>query len=143
MNGEIDSNNTAIWNITIKIDNTTVVAQSFTPTGGAVNMTQGYFGFSASTGAASARHSIKNVKIYVDKVPLLQTTVTPAETCPNALTGIVSTDLTSYNAQFVNNPSNYTFTYAVNGTVISNPANFQFTANTTVNVTVRDNSELL
>lgn len=140
VNGEIDPNNTAIWNITIKIDNTTVVAQSFTPTGGAVNMTQGYFGFSASTGAASARHSIKNVKIYVDKVPLLQTTITPAETCPNALTGIVSTDLTSYNAQFVNNPSNYTFTYAVNGTVISNPANFQFTANTTVNVTVRDNS---
>ncbi len=140
VNGEIDPNNTANWIIIIKIDNNTVVNQSFAPSGGAATMTQGYFGFSASTGAASARHSIKNVKVYVDKVPLLQNTVTPSETCPNALTGVVTTDLTSFNSQFVNNPANYTFTYIVNGTPVANPSSYQFSANTTVNVTVKDNS---
>ncbi|WP_326983161.1 T9SS type B sorting domain-containing protein [Chryseobacterium sp. MYb264] len=140
VNGEVDPNNIANWIITIKIDNNTVVNQSFAPSGGAATMTQGYFGFSASTGAASARHSIKNVKVYVDKVPLLQETVTPSETCPNALTGVVTTDLTSFTSQFVNNPANYTFAYVVNGTPVTNPANYQFSANTTVNVIVKDNS---
>jgi len=140
VNGEIDPNNIANWIITIKIDNNTIVNQSFAPSGGAATMTQGYFGFSASTGAASARHSIKNVKVYVDKVPLLQETVTPSETCPNALTGVVTTDLTSFNTQFVSNPANYTFTYVVNGTPVTNPSSYQFSANTTVNVIVKDNS---
>ncbi|WP_312389259.1 T9SS type B sorting domain-containing protein [Chryseobacterium sp.] len=140
VNGEIDPSNIANWIITIKIDNNTVVNQSFAPSGGAATMTQGYFGFSASTGAASARHSIKNVKVYVDKVPLLQETITPSETCPNALTGVVTTDLTSFNSQFVNNPANYTFTYVVNGTPVTNPSSYQFSANTTVNVIVKDNS---
>lgn len=45
VNGEIDPNNTANWIIIIKIDNTTVVNQSFAPSGGAATMTQGYFDF--------------------------------------------------------------------------------------------------
>lgn len=140
VNGQIDPANPVNWIITIKIDNTIVVNQSLSPSGGAAGMTQGYFGFSASTGAASARHSIKNVKIYVDKVPLLQNTVTPSETCVNAASGIATVNLTSYNSQFVNNVGNYTFSYIVNGTPVSNPTAFTFTTNTTVNVIVKDNS---
>lgn len=142
VNGEVDPANPANWIVQVRIDNNLVVNQSFAPSGAAATMTQGYFGFSASTGGASARHSIKNVKVYVDKVPLIQDTVTPSQTCPNAITGIVTTDLTSYNSQFVNNPNNYTFTYYVqgSGTPVANPANFQFTANTTINVVIKDNS---
>ena len=145
VNGQVNPANPAAWFITVKIDNNTVVDQSFTPSGGAVTMSQGYFGFSASTGAASARHSIKNVKVYVDKVALLQNTISPSETCPNPVSGIVTVDLTSYNSQFVNNPGNYTFTYYVLGssTPIANPANFQFSANTTISVVVKDNNGVL
>ncbi|MET3037900.1 T9SS type B sorting domain-containing protein [Chryseobacterium sp. NRRL B-14859] len=145
VNGQVNPANPVAWFITVKIDNNTVVDQSFTPSGGAMTMSQGYFGFSASTGAASARHSIKNVKVYVDKVPLLQNTISPSETCPNALTGIVSVNLTSYNSQFVNNPGNYTFTYYVLGssTPIVNPSNFQFSSNTTISVVVKDNNGVL
>jgi hypothetical protein len=50
-------------------------------------MTVGYFGFSASTGGARERHSIKNVKVYVDKIPLLATTITKF-ICPDS-TGLL------------------------------------------------------
>lgn len=140
VNGQIDPSNPVNWIITIKIDNTIVVDQSLSPSGGAAGMTQGYFGFSASTGAASARHSIKNVKVYVDKVPLLQNTITPSETCVNAVSGVATINLTAYNSQFVNNVSNYTFSYSVNGTPVINPTAFPFTSDTTVNVIVKDNS---
>ncbi|MEJ5105256.1 T9SS type B sorting domain-containing protein [Chryseobacterium sp. MYb328] len=140
VNGQIDPTNPVNWIITIKIDNTMVVNQSLSPSGGAAGMTQGYFGFSASTGAASARHSIKNVKVYVDKVPLLQNTITPSETCVNAVSGIATVDLTTYNSQFVSNVSNYTFSYSVNGTPVTNPTAFSFTSDTTINLIVKDNS---
>ncbi len=140
VNGQIDPANPANWIITVKIDGTQIVNQSFVPAGAAAAMAQGYFGFSSATGGASARHQIKNVKIFVDKVPILQPTVSPTSTCPNAVTGIVSVDLTSYNNQFVTNPGNYQFTYVVNGTTtpIANPTNFQFSTPTTVNVIVQD-----
>ncbi|MBB4806652.1 gliding motility-associated-like protein [Chryseobacterium defluvii] len=142
--GEVDPANAANWIITIKIDNTSIVSQSFAPSGTAAGMTQGYFGFSASTGAASARHSIKNVKVYTDKVSLLQNSVSQSF-CPNPSNGYGTANLTAFNSQFVANPANYTFTYYVlgNSTPIANPANFQFNANTTISVRVKDNSSIL
>lgn len=140
--GQVNPANLNNWIITIKIDNVTVVNQSFAPSGAAVGMTQGYFGFSASTGAASARHSVKNVKVYTDKVSLLQNSATQTY-CPNPTTGLATANLTLFNSQFVANPANYTITYSVGGTPITNPTNYQFSANTTVNVSVKDNSGLL
>ncbi|RKS96306.1 T9SS type B sorting domain-containing protein [Chryseobacterium defluvii] len=142
--GEVDPANAANWIITLKIDNTTIINQSFAPSGTAVGMTQGYFGFSASTGAASARHSIKNVKVYTDKVAILQNSVSQSF-CPNPTTGYGTANLTSFNSQFVANPANYTFTYYVlgNPTPIANPANYQFNTNTTISVRIKDNSGLL
>lgn len=140
--GEVDPANVNNWIIQIKIDNTVVVNQSFAPSGTAMGMTQGYFGFSASTGAASARHSIKNVKIYTDKVSILQPSITQSF-CPNPNTGFATTNLTSFNSQFVATPANYTFTYAVGGTTITNPTNYQFNANTAVSVFIKDNSGIL
>lgn len=141
--GEVSTANPNNWVIQIKLDNVTVVNQTFAPSGGAIGMTTGYFGFSASTGAASARHSIKNVKVYTDKVSILQNTVSQSN-CPNPTTGFATVNLTSFNTQFVANPSNYTFTYYVQGnpTPISNPTSFQYNANTTLTVFVKDNAAL-
>ncbi|PKF74590.1 T9SS type B sorting domain-containing protein [Chryseobacterium sp. PMSZPI] len=138
--GQIDPATPANWIITVRIDGNTITSQSFAPSGNAANMTQGYFGFSASTGAASARNSIKNVKIYTDKVPVLQSTITKSF-CP----GTNSIDLTSFNAQLTSNPNNYIFTYYIQGssTPIANPTNFQFSSNTTIIVSIKDSTQLL
>lgn len=140
--GEVSPANPNSWIIKIRIDNVLVVDQTLAPSGGAIGMTQGYFGFSASTGAASARHSIKNAKIYTDKVAINQQSVAQSF-CPNPTTGFGVVDLTTFNSQFVTNPSNYTFTYSVGGTIINNPTNYQFNADTTVNIRIKDNSALL
>lgn len=139
---EVDPAAPANWIVKITIDGTQICNQSFAPSGTAAAMTVGYFGFSASTGGNRSRHSIKNVKVYIDKVALNQTTVTDTF-CPNPTTGQGTVNLTSYQNQFVANPANYTFSYSVSGTPITNPANYQFSANTTVSVLVKDNSGLL
>ncbi|MCI3938049.1 T9SS type B sorting domain-containing protein [Chryseobacterium aahli] len=130
------------WIIQIKIDGTVICNQSFAPSGAAAAMTVGYFGFSASTGGNRSRHSIKNVKIYTDKVSILQPSVTQSY-CPNPSTGFATVNLTSFNSQFVATPANYTFSYSVGGTPITNPTAYQFNANTTVSVFVKDNSGVL
>jgi len=130
------------WNIKITIDGNLICDQPFTASGTAAAMTTGYFGFSASTGGNRSRHSIKNVKIYTDKVSILNPTATQSY-CPNPSTGYGTVNLTSFNSQFVANPSNYTFTYMVGGVPVSNATNFQFNANTTVNVIIRDNASIL
>lgn len=144
VNGETDLSNPTSWIIKIKIDGVLIVDQSFAPSGNAVGMTQGYFGFSAATGGASARHSIQNAKVYVDKVPILNNTIKPF-VCTNPTTGNGTVDLTSYNTQFVNNPGNYTFTYYVLGsaTPIATPTSFQYTGNTTIKVVVKDPTSTL
>ncbi|WP_053073352.1 T9SS type B sorting domain-containing protein [Chryseobacterium sp. FH2] len=144
VNGETDLTNPTNWIITIKIDGNTIVSQSFAPSGGAVGMTIGYFGFSAATGGASARHSIKNAKIFIDKVPILTNTITPF-VCVNPATGNGIVDLTSYNTQFTANPGNYIFTYYVLGssTPIANPQAFQYSGNTTITVVIKDPSSTL
>lgn len=142
--GETDPAAPASWIITVKIDGTTITSQSFAPSGGAATMTQGYFGFSASTGGASARNSIKNVKIYTDKVPILKTLATQSY-CPNPTTGYGSANLTDFNSQFVANPGNYTFVYYPQGssTPIANPTDYQFNTNTTVTIVAKDNAGVL
>lgn len=144
VNGETDLTNPTNWIIKVRINGALIVDQSFAPSGGAVGMSQGYFGFSAATGGASARHSIKNVKVFVDKVPILSNTITPF-VCTNPATGNGTVDLTSYNSQFVNNPGNYIFTYYVLGssTPIANPSSFQYSGNTTIKVVVKDPTSTL
>lgn len=144
VNGETDLSNPTNWIIKIRIDGVLIVDQSFAPSGGAVGMTQGYFGFSAATGGASARHSIKNAKVFVDKVPILNNTVTPF-VCTNPATGNGVVDLTSYNSQFVNNPGNYIFTYYLLGssTPIASPSSFQYSGNTTIKVVIKDPTSTL
>ncbi len=142
--GITDPNTPTNWIITVKIDGNIIASQSFIPSGGAATMTQGYFGFSASTGAASARHSIKNVKIYTDKVSILKTLATQSF-CPNPATGYGSVNLTDFNSQFVANPGNYTFTYYLQGssTPIANPANYEFNTNKTITIVIKDNAGVL
>lgn len=144
VNGETDPANPANWLIKIRIDGILIVDQSFAPSGGATGMTTGYFGFSAATGGASARHSIKNAKIYIDKVPILTNTINPF-VCVNPATGNGSVDLTSFQNQFVTNPANYTFSYfGPGGTPIANPADYQYSAGTTtITVVVKDPSSTL
>lgn len=144
VNGQVDPANINNWIIQIKIDGIIITNQSFAPSGGAIGMTTGYFGFSAGTGAASARHSIKNAKIFIDKVPILQNTITPF-VCTNPSTGNGFVDLTSYANQFVNIPSNYIITYYVLGssTPIATPTNFQYSGNTTITVVIKDPSSTL
>jgi gliding motility-associated-like protein len=142
VNGQVDPSNPANWIVSIKINNIQVVNQSFTPSGGAMAMTQGFFGFSGATGAASARHSIKNVKVFVDKVPLLQNTINAQAVCADPITGVASVNLTSFNSQLGGTAANLTYTYFVQGnpTPIANPSNFQFSGNTIINVLVVDNT---
>ncbi len=139
---QVDPAAPANWIIKIMIDGNVICNQSFAPSGAAASMTVGYFGFSASTGGNRSRHSIKNVKVYVDKVAINTPTVTDTF-CPNPATGQGTVNLTSYQNQFVTNPSNYTFSYSVSGTPITNPANYQFSTNTTVSVLIKDNSGVL
>ncbi|WP_312075150.1 T9SS type B sorting domain-containing protein [Chryseobacterium sp.] len=146
VNGETDPNNINNWIIQIRIDGVLINTpnQSFAPSGGAIGMTTGYFGFSSATGAASARQSIKNVKIFVDKVPIFTNTISPY-VCLNPSTGNGAVDLTSYANQFVNNPGNYNISYFVtgSGTPIANPSNFQYSGPTNITVVVSDPSSTL
>lgn len=144
VNGEVDPNNINNWIIQIRIDGVLITNQSFAPSGGAIGMTTGYFGFSSATGAASARQSIKDVKIFVDKVPITTNTITPF-VCINPGTGNGSINLTSYANQFVANPANYNISYFItgSGTPIANPANFQYTGPTNITVVVSDPSSTL
>ena len=143
VNGETSATNPANWHIQIRIDGVLITDQDFAPSGGAIGMTTGFFGFSAATGGASARHSIKNAKIFIDKVPILTNTVTPF-VCVNPATGNGSVDLTSFQNQFVTNPANYTFSYfGPGGVPITTPTNYQYTGAVNITVVVKDPSSTL
>ncbi|WP_419869096.1 T9SS type B sorting domain-containing protein [Chryseobacterium sp. CT-SW4] len=139
---DVDPSAPTGWIIKITIDGNIICNQTFVPSGTAAAMTVGYFGFSASTGGNRSRHSIKNVKIYTDKVPILQNSVSQS-LCPNPTTGNATIDLTNFNSQFVANPNNYTITYSAGGTPITNPTAYQYGANTTVSIRIKDNAGVL
>ncbi|MCS3867803.1 gliding motility-associated-like protein [Chryseobacterium ginsenosidimutans] len=141
---EVDPAAPANWIIKITLDGTLICDQSFAPAGAAAAaITVGYFGFSASTGGANSRHSIKNVKVYVDKIQLLQGAITE-DICPN-YTGFATVDLTSFNPQLTATSTSYDFTYYItgSGTPIPNPTNFQYNANTNISVVIKDPSKIL
>ncbi|UMQ40297.1 T9SS type B sorting domain-containing protein [Chryseobacterium sp. Y16C] len=141
--GQVDPAAPANWIVKVTLDGTVICNQSFAPAGTAAAMTVGYFGFSASTGGARERHSIKNVKVYVDKIPLLATTITKT-ICPDS-TGTSTIDLTTLNSQFTATPANYTFAYYVtgSGTPIANPTHFQYSATTSISVVIKDPTSVL
>lgn len=143
VSGEVDPAAPANWIVKIILDGNLIVNQSFTPSGAAAAMTIGYFGFSASTGGARARHSIKNVKVFVDKIPLLQPAITKF-VCPD-LAGMAHIDLTTFNPQFTTNSNNYTFTYYItgSGTPIANPTDFQYNTDTNISVVIKDPTSVL
>lgn len=143
VNAQVDPAAPANWIIRITINGTLICNQSFAPAGAAAAMTVGYFGFSASTGGNRSRHSIKNVKVYVDKVPLLTTAITK-NICPEP-TGMATIDLTQLNSQLTASPSSYNFTYYItgSGTPIANPANFQYSADTNISVVIKDPTSVL
>ena len=143
VSAEVDPAAPANWIVKITINGTLICNQSFAPSGNAAAMTVGYFGFSASTGGNRSRHSIKNVKVFVDKIPLLQAAITKS-ICPD-LTGMSTVDLTTFNSQFTATPANYNFTYYItgSGTPIANPSNFQYSADTNISVVIKDPSSVL
>ena len=145
VNGQVNPASPASWIIQVKIDNVLVINQSLAPSGAAAAMTTGYFGFAGSTGGASAKQSIKNVKVYIDKVALLQNNLTPNSPCPDINTGIATVDLTSFNPQLTATPANYNFTYYVQGsaTPIPTPTNYQYTGNANISVVISDPTNTL
>ena len=144
VSAEVNPAAPASWIVKISINGTVICNNvSFAPSGAAAAMTVGYFGFSASTGGARSRHSIKNVKVFVDKIPLLETAISK-DICPD-LAGMANVDLTSFNSQLTANPNNYSFAYYVtgSGTPIANPTNFQYNATTNISVVIKDPTQVL
>jgi len=68
-----------------------------------ITFTEGYFGFSASTGLYTDRHSIKNVEVYVDNVVLDSNDETIAA-CDNDGDGFETFDLTSVEDNVIVDP---------------------------------------
>jgi len=136
--GEADPSNPANTIIKLWLQGNLIISGSFKPSGAAASMNKGYFGFSASTGGASARHAVKNVKIFVDKIPVLQNSFTPSLPCPDIDDGTVSFDLTTYIPQIVSNPPDYTFSFFENGSSapIADPEHYTFTSDKTITVVV-------
>jgi len=136
--GETDISNPGNTIIKLWLQGNLIISGSFKASGAAAAMSKGYFGFSASTGGASARHAVKNVKIFVDKIPVLQNSFTPSLPCPDIDDGTVSFDLTTYIPQIVSNPSDYTFSFFENesSTPIADPQHYIFTSDKTITVVV-------
>lgn len=86
--------------IQITIDGEEMLTGTPPPFDGAENITEGYFGFSASTGLYYDRHSIKNVKVYIDVLDLESDHVTIAQ-CDFDGDGYGVFDLTSVEDEFI------------------------------------------
>ncbi|HLS30303.1 MAG TPA: gliding motility-associated C-terminal domain-containing protein [Flavobacteriaceae bacterium] len=86
--------------IQITIDGEEMLTGTPTPFDGAEDITDGYFGFSASTGLYYDRHSIKNVKVYIDVLDLESDYVTISQ-CDFEGDGFSSFDLTIVEDEFI------------------------------------------
>ena len=109
--------------VTVSINGLEIVTD-FEPTiqPGVGNVGLGYFGFSASTGAASDRHSIRNVKVYMDLVEVNTKNVT-LKTCDPDGDGFANFDLTSKIDEIISNPENYQINYYNNLDDLTNEEN--------------------
>ena len=109
--GEKDPSDERNWIIRIDINGQTLVNQVISPSGKAKTMTAGSFGLSASTKDATAKHIVKNIKIYVERVSILTEKIFVKNLCPNPETAETNVDLTVYNNKIVLDPTLYDFTY--------------------------------
>lgn len=143
--GEKDTVNPGRTIIKLWMNGTLLLNQSFLPSGPAANMANGYFGFSSATGGATSRHSVKNVKVFVDRVPVLQHEFEPLLPCPDYETGLLNFDLTQFENQIVSDPQDFIISYfdAATGAEITVPGNYQFGEDKTVNVVVADPATIL
>src|SRR5690625_1381233 len=86
--------------IEITIDGDVMLTGVPTPFDGVENITEGYFGFSASTGLYFDRQSIKNVKVYIDILDL-ETDFVELSQCDFDGNGFGIFDLTSAENDFI------------------------------------------
>jgi len=123
-------------NVQVIIDGVTYIDGVPPAQPGANAFEEGYFGFSASTGAFNDRHSIKNVEVYVSAV-ILESNNESITLCDNDGDGFESFDLTSVQDQIYVDPSVGFIYYptevdalAGNANFIADPTNY---TNTTAN----------
>ncbi|WP_121667847.1 T9SS type B sorting domain-containing protein [Mesonia aquimarina] len=98
------------FQIEVVIDDEVVLTGVPTPFDGVETILEGYFGFSASTGAITDRHSLKNVQVFIDAIEL-ETDYVQIEKCDQDGDGFEQFDLLSVENQFSTNGE---FTYHTN-----------------------------
>lgn len=96
--------------ITVTIAGVQICSFSPTPFDGAENLTNGYFGFSGSTGAGTDWQSIRNAYVYIDVVQLNVSNTSITECDANG-DGFAQFDLTIEEVTLINNPENYDIEY--------------------------------
>ncbi len=74
--------------LTVTVEGVVVFNKVLVAQDGAQNITQGYFGFSASTGLATDIHSIKNAQIFLDAIPVQNIASSPGCVDDTGLTGL-------------------------------------------------------
>src|SRR5690606_29503920 len=133
--------------ITVTIGGVEICSFMPTPHDGAENIAEGYFGFSSSTGAASDRHSIKNVFVYMDLVEV-ETENVEMYACDPDGDGFAEFDLTSQNDLIISNSATYDIEYfenllELNNDInpIPNPGNYTAANNQTVYVKVQNGED--
>lgn len=117
--------------ITVTINGVEICSFVPTPHDGAENILQGYFGFSSSTGAASDKHSIRNVKVLMDVVEVLTENPPDLVECDADGDGFAEFNLLQNNNLIINNPADYSISYfrsaadlALNNNPILTPATY-------------------
>jgi len=134
--------------IVVTIAGVQICSYSPTPYNGVENLTDGYFGFSGSTGAGTDRQSIRNVHVYMDVVEL-NTANTQIAQCDANGDGYAQFDLTSQENTIIDNPGNYDIEYysnqlnMSNGVEISDPEHYvnETPGGQTVYVIVRNSED--
>lgn len=116
------------------------IYENFRPTiyGGAENITEGYFGFSASTGMYFSQHLFKNIKLMIDKIVVKTNKIKPELICIDSFKEI---DLKAYENQIVANTANLNFVYYnQNGQLITNPRQYRLTKSEKIKIEVKSSS---
>lgn len=98
------------FQIEVVIDGEVILTGVPSPFDGVETIIEGYFGFSASTGAVTDRHSLKNVQVFIDAIQL-DSDYAQIEMCDQNGDGFEQFDLTSVQDQF---SSEGIFTYHTN-----------------------------
>lgn len=119
------------WKIDISVDNKLLVSTIVSPSGKAIDMNRGSFGFSASTKNATSRHQVTNVKIFVDRILTYSDSFSTPIICPDPITGIATADLTSYHKDIGDIKPEFNVQYFdSNGNLILDPKRYQLKSKT-------------